>query len=104
VIEHIDADTLAVRMAAWKTVVVDVRGANALQAGRIPEAILIPENELSTCLRGLPLETSLTLVCETGAQATLAAGALWDYGFRKIAVLKGGFAGYSERGCPVRTP
>ncbi len=98
-IEHIDADTLAVRIAAWKTLVIDVRGAHALQAGRIPEAILIPQNELSTSLRGLPLETSLTLLCETAEQSALAALALWNYGFHKIAVLKGGFAAW-----PVHTP
>lgn len=103
-IEHIDADTLAVRVAAWKTIVIDVREAGAFQAGRIPEAILVPFDELEAALRGLPIETSLSLVCETGEQASAAALKLWDSGYHNIAVLKGGFASYVDRGLPVTTP
>ncbi len=104
VIEHIDADTLAIRIAAWKTVVVDVRDAHAFQAARIPEAILVPLEELVTALRGLPLETCLSLVCETGKQSDAAAVMLSDCGYRNIAVLTGGFANYVQRGLPVATP
>ncbi|MBV9405743.1 MAG: rhodanese-like domain-containing protein [Acidobacteriaceae bacterium] len=100
-IEHIDADTLAVRIAAWKTLVLDVRDANASQSGRIPEALRIPISELARGVRGLPLETCLTVVCDTGEQASAAAVTLWDCGYRNIAVLKGGFSSYLERGLPV---
>lgn len=103
-IEHIDADTLAIRIAAWKTVVVDVRDAISFHAARIPEAILIPLEELTSALRGLPLETSLSLVCESGEQSNRAATLLWDTGYRNIAVLQGGFASYVERGLPVAMP
>ena len=41
-IEHITADTLAVRLAAWKTVVADLRDAAAFRRAHIPEAIRIP--------------------------------------------------------------
>jgi rhodanese-related sulfurtransferase len=103
VIENIDADTLAVRLAAWKTLVVDVRDATEFRAARIPEAIQIPLHELTLGLRGLPLGTSLSLVCQTGEQAILAARLLWELGYRKLAVLTDGFAGYVQRGLPVST-
>lgn len=102
-VEDIDPDTLAVRVAAWKTLVVDVRDANAFRAARIPEAILIPFEELATALRGLPIETSLSIVCETGEQSRIAGNLLWDLGYRNVAVLKGGFVSYLQRGLPVCT-
>lgn len=100
-IEQIDADTLAVRIAAWKTVVIDVRDALAFHTARIPEAIFMPLNELASALQGLPMETSLSIVCETGENAKIAAKLLWDEGYRNLAVLKGGFASYLEQGLPV---
>lgn len=102
-IEHIDADTLAIRIAGWKTVVLDVRAANAVETGGIPEAIRIPVDELATGVRGLPLETCLSIVCDIEEQASVAALKLWDCGYRKIAVLKGGFASYIERRLPLST-
>jgi rhodanese-related sulfurtransferase len=102
-IEDIDADTLAIRIAAWKTVVLDLREENAFRAARVPEALLIPINELATALHGLPFETSLSIVGETCEQCRLAADSLWNLGYRHIAVLKGGFANYVQRGLPVST-
>lgn len=100
-IEEIDADTLAIRLAAWKTVALDVRDRNTISAGRIPEAILIPLSQLTTSINGLPLETSLSLICETGAESSLAASILWSLGYRKLAILKGGFESYVRQGLPV---
>src|SRR5437868_3212232 len=102
-IEDIDPDTLAVRVAAWKTVVMDLRDENAFRAGRIPDAILIPADELATALRGLPLGTSLSIIGETCEQSRTAADFLWDLGYRHIAILTGGFASYVQRGLPVST-
>jgi rhodanese-related sulfurtransferase len=102
-VEDIDADTLAIRIAGWKTLVLDLRHESAFRAGRIPEAILIPRNELATALQGLPFETSLSLICDTWEQSRSVAGLLWDMGYRNIAVLRGGFATYIERGLPVST-
>jgi rhodanese-related sulfurtransferase len=101
VIEDIDPDTLAVRMAAWKTVVLDVREISGRPTARIPEAILIPLRELKVSLVGLPLETRVSLVCETGEQSRVAAAILAELGYRNIAVLRGGLTGYVERGLPV---
>ena len=102
-IEDIDADTLAVRIAGWQTLVLDLREENAFRAARIPDAILIPRNELATALQGLPVGTSLSLICETWEQSRSAAELLWDMGYHRIAVLRGGFATYLERGLPLST-
>jgi rhodanese-related sulfurtransferase len=103
VIEQVNADTLAIRIAAWKTLVVDLREVSAFRCIRIPEAIQISLPDLRASVQGLPLETSVSLVCETGEKCPAAASILWNLGYRKIAVLTGGFATYVNRGLPVTT-
>jgi rhodanese-related sulfurtransferase len=100
-IEDIDPDILAVRMAAWKTVVLDVRDATSVPITRIPDAISIPLRDLRISLDGLPLETRLSLVCDTGEQSRVAAAILMELGYRNISVLRGGLTSYVERGLPV---
>jgi len=101
VIEDIDPDTLAVRIAAWTTVVLDIREEARFRDGGIPDALCIPFGELPIGLRGLPVETPLAIVCQTGEESRAVAPLLWNLGYRKIAILKGGFASYVERGLPL---
>lgn len=100
-IEQITADTLAIRLAAWKTVVADIRDAAAFRRAHIPEAIRLPLNNLAGALAGLPFETFLSLVCDSGVVCSFAASVLWNAGYRKLAIVKGGFAGYLEQGLPL---
>jgi len=100
-IEQITPDTLAVRLAAWKTVVADIRDAAAFRRAHIPDAIRIPLNDLTGALAGLPFETSLSLICEIGAVCSFAASLLWKAGYRQLAIVKGGFAAYVEHGLPL---
>jgi hydroxyacylglutathione hydrolase len=102
-IEEISADNLAVRLAAWKTLVLDVRGHDQDQMARIPESIGIPLEELHSSIIGLPLETNLTLVCGTGQHSSLAASLLWRLGYRNLSTLTGGIASYVRCGLRVVT-
>jgi rhodanese-related sulfurtransferase len=103
VIEQITADTLAVRLAAWKTVVADFRDPAAFRAAHVPDAILMPLEDLTKAVAGLPKRTSLSLICETGKLCSFAASLLWNAGYRKLAIVKGGFAAYVEHGgLPMR--
>lgn len=101
-IEHITADTLAVRLAAWKTIVADIRDPAAFRKAHIPESILIPLQNLAAALDGLPPQTSLSLVCDEGKHCTFAASLLWNSGYRRLAILRGGFAAYVEHGLPLK--
>ena len=100
-IEHITPDTLAIRLAAWKTVVADLRDAAAFRRAHIPDAVRIPLNNLTGALAGLPVETSLSLVCEIGTLCSFAGSLLWNAGYRQLAIVKGGFAAYVEHGLPL---
>jgi hydroxyacylglutathione hydrolase len=101
-IECISADTLAVRLAAWKTVVADIRDAAVFRRAHIPESIRVPINNLTGALTGLPFQTSLSLICEIGTRCSFAASLLWKAGYRELAIVKGGFASYVEHGLPLR--
>jgi hydroxyacylglutathione hydrolase len=100
-IELLEADMLAVRVSAWKTVVIDTRGRAAFGRARIPESLCIPLDSLTGALAGLPTETALCVVCETGTRASFAASLIWNLGFRNISFLRGGFAAYRERRLPL---
>ncbi|MBV9759536.1 MAG: rhodanese-like domain-containing protein [Acidobacteriaceae bacterium] len=101
-IEYISAETLGVRLAAWKTVVADIRDPAAFRKAHIPDAISIPLNNLAAALDGLPRQTSLSLVCDEGKSCTFAASLLWSAGYRQLAVVRGGFAAYLEHGFPLQ--
>lgn len=102
-IEEISADNLAVRMAAWKTLVIDIRGHEEDETRRIPESICIPLEELVSSIIGLPLETNLTVVCGTGQQSSLAASLLWRLGYHNLSTLTGGMKSYVRCGLRVVT-
>jgi rhodanese-related sulfurtransferase len=100
-LEPLDAGTLAVRVSAWKTVVVDTRSRAAFAHARIREALHIPPDNLTGSLAGLPVETALCVVCETGNRASFSASVLWNLGFRNMSFLRGGFAAYVESRLPL---
>jgi hydroxyacylglutathione hydrolase len=100
-LEEITPETLAIRVAAWNTTVVDTRGTPECEHARISDALQIPIEELKTALWGLPLQTALVVICETGERASLGASLLWNVGFEKVAFLKGGLRWYQRLGLPL---
>jgi rhodanese-related sulfurtransferase len=100
-LEMVEADTLAVRISAWKTVVIDTRARAAFKRARIREALHIPADNLTGWLAGLPAETALCIVCERGKRASFAASVVWNLGYRNVSILRGGFAAYLESHLPV---
>ena len=101
VIEELDPELLAVRLAGWKTVVVDLRDAAAFQAAHTPEALNLSLDNFRASIAGLPHETALTVICETGSRSSLAASLLWNLNYRKLSILRGGFHRYLECGLPA---
>lgn len=99
--EEVAADTLAVRIASWKTVVLDIRNSSSFEAGHVPHALHITPDILSGSLTGLPSETSLSLLCDSGARAGFAASLLCRMGYTNIAIVRGGFQAYARLGLPI---
>jgi rhodanese-related sulfurtransferase len=100
-IELLEADRLAVRVSGWKTVVIDTRNLAAFALARIPESLCMPLDNLTHALAGLPAETALCVICETGSRASFAASLIWNLGLRNVSFLRGGFAAYREHRLPL---
>lgn len=100
-IEYISPETLAVRVAAWKTTVADLRSEKAFRHSHIPDAIRVPIGSLVAALIGLPVATSLSLICESGKICSIAASLLWNAGYRNLAIVAGGFEAYLHHKLPL---
>jgi rhodanese-related sulfurtransferase len=84
-----------------ETIVIDTRRLAAFAVARIPESICLPLENLTRALAGLPVETVLCVVFETGNRARFAAALIGNLGFRNVSLLRGGFAAYREHRLPL---
>lgn len=93
-----------------RTLVVDVREAEELAAGRLPGAMHVPRGVLEP--KAAPdspardeafadPERPVLLYCGSGARSAFAADTLRQLGFTRVASLAGGFAAWQEAGLPV---
>jgi rhodanese-related sulfurtransferase len=69
-------------------VIVDVRNPNEFEAGKFPNAVNIPLEEMEGKLETLPKDKTLLLHCNTGARAEMAYNVLKKAGF-KVKYVKG---------------
>jgi hydroxyacylglutathione hydrolase len=102
-IDHIEAEVLAVRVAAWKTIVLDLRDREAFERSRIQDAVHVPLREMSAAVSGLPVTSSICLVCETGERSSAAASFLWNLKYKRLSILRGGFRAYVQHGFPLES-
>jgi hydroxyacylglutathione hydrolase len=99
--EDLEPHSLVTRMAASKTLVLDVRDPNLCTVLQLQDTLHAPVEKLRWSVGGLPRQTSLCLVCETGDRASFAASLLWRLGYRKLAILRGGIRAYAGCGLPT---
>jgi rhodanese-related sulfurtransferase len=100
-IEELDPEVLAVRIAAWKTIVIDLREPHAYRRAHIAEALNLSLKHFRASVAGLPQQSSVTVVCETGDRSSFGASLLWNMNYSNVAILRGGFQRYVEAGLPV---
>jgi rhodanese-related sulfurtransferase len=73
-----------------EVIVLDVRTSEEFQGGHIPNAILIPLQELENRLTELDKEKSYLVVCRSGNRSTQASEILSNNGFSTIYNMTGG--------------
>jgi glyoxylase-like metal-dependent hydrolase (beta-lactamase superfamily II) len=83
--------------------ILDVREADAYQAGHIPGAIHLPRGQLELRIDALFPDpaTRILTCCEFGKISTIAAATLRDMGFASAAALDGGLRSWREAGHPL---
>ncbi len=83
----------------------DVREAEELTTGYLPDAVHIPRGFLEFKLGSNPVtqdtSSELLVYCKTGGRAALAAQTLQTLGYDNVAVVRGGFDGWLAAGEPV---
>ncbi|MHB0876217.1 MAG: MBL fold metallo-hydrolase [Anaerolineae bacterium] len=82
--------------------ILDVRGADELARGEIPGAQHIHITQLPQHLDEVPTDRRVYVFCGTGLRSTIAASLLQRAGHADVAVVQGGFRGWSSVRCPIR--
>ena len=87
-------------------VLLDVRGPDEWELGRIGEAIHIPRGLLEREIEGrLPEKSHQVVVyCAAGIRSLLAAETLKELGYERVVSMDGGFESWSDAGLPAVRP
>jgi len=81
---------------------IDLRSAKEFQAGRLPGARSIPFWDLLSRYKEVPRVGRVVLYCDCSpTEIQDPYRFLWDQGYRNLAILQDGFAGWAKRGYPV---
>ena len=80
--------------------VLDVRTAPEHASHRLPNATLLPVQELDRRWRELDQDASWIVYCEHGRRSVFACEILAQAGFTKLANLRGGIANWASCGLP----
>ena len=83
--------------------VLDVREANELEGGRLPNATHIPLSQLKDRGGEIAKHTSRPVIvyCDRGAKGGAAVAALTRLGFTRAQSLRGGFRAWKDAGLPL---
>ncbi|CQR74206.1 putative adenylyltransferase/sulfurtransferase MoeZ [Sporomusa ovata DSM 2662] len=75
---------------AQKAVIIDVRTLKEYQEGHIPDAVLIPLNQLETRLDEIPKDQTVLLICRSGRRSAQGTNLLRSKGFEQVVNIEGG--------------
>jgi len=87
-------------------VALDVREAEELAEGHIPDAAHIPRGSLEFKAGEhealLSMDTPICVYCMAGGRAALAAQTLKQLGYTNVVSIEGGFEGWKKAGLPLQ--
>ena len=79
-------------------VLIDLRSEKKSAAGRIPRSVTIPYDTLEDRLDDIPTKAPIVLYSESAEVSADAVEDLRDEGFKKVALVAGGYAGWLKGG------
>lgn len=85
------------------TLILDVRTQEEWDAGHVPDATLIPLDELPTRLSELPQDEDIVVICRSGNRSATGRDLLRSAGFENVTSVAGGFNDWTANGFPVST-
>lgn len=85
------------------TLILDVRTQEEWDAGHVPDATLIPLDELPNRLAELPEDQEIVVICRSGNRSATARDILLSSGFETVTSVAGGFNQWTAAGYPVET-
>ena len=97
---HVDAATVAERLADRSVAVVDVRQPAEWRRGHIHGSLNLPLTQLANRLHRLPNDKPVVAVCASGHRSALAVRTLQRAGYQ-AENLKGGMRAWTRAGLPL---
>jgi hydroxyacylglutathione hydrolase len=83
--------------------VLDVRSeSELLKDGKIDKAQHIPITAIAKSLDEVPKDMEVYVFCGSGMRSMVAASFLKARGWKRLAVILGGMAGWKSRTCPIK--
>jgi rhodanese-related sulfurtransferase len=97
--------TVSVKEAAQKrdqgAFILDVRTVEEWEEGHIPNATLIPLDELPLRLSEVPSAREIVVVCRSGNRSQVGRDILLDAGFEQVTSMAGGVNEWEALGYPI---
>lgn len=108
-LQALDPDAVEAELASGDAVLVDIREADEVAAGRIAGSTHIPRGMLefradpTSTYHQAPLDPTKRVIlhCASGGRSALAAATLKEMGYEDVAHLDGGMNAWKEAGKPV---
>jgi rhodanese-related sulfurtransferase len=86
-------------------VLVDLRSVKKSEAGRIARSVTIPYDTFDDVIDDIPLKAPVVLYSDSDEDAAAAVADLRDEGYKKVALVAGGYAGWvKDGGATVKGP
>ncbi|MEJ2757800.1 MAG: rhodanese-like domain-containing protein [Anaerolineales bacterium] len=83
------------------TLILDVRTQEEWDAGHVPDATLIPLDQLQGRISELPEDQDIVVICRSGNRSATARDMLLSSGFDSVTSVAGGFNQWTANGYPV---
>jgi hydroxyacylglutathione hydrolase len=98
---RLNVDQVASSLERGEVELLDVRTESEWREGHIAGARLAPLGRLAAVAQGLPLQTPVALVCQSGSRSAIGASVLAAHGYTAVANLSGGMAEWERSGRPL---
>jgi len=83
--------------------ILDVRQPEEWNAGHIPDATLIPLDQLPSRVNEVPKDQTVVVVCRSGNRSAAGRDILLEAGFKSVTSMGGGMNSWAAKGLPMVT-